>query len=676
MKKLLLTFTFFVLALMGIACTGGTNGGTITPTGAYQTVSVTSGSWYNVNVTCGSTYNFTFCSNGGSAAWDTQITINQTDNTTQLAYNDDFCGLQSNVSWTATFTGQIHVLVSLYNCNNAGGNTGTMAYNVTASTLNPAFTVAATGCTTASSTVTGTSGGTFSFNPVPGGGVSINASTGAITGGTPGATYTVQYSIGCSLSSTQNVTLPSTGNPAFSLSVICGGATANVTGTLGGSFTFNPAPGDGAQVNSSTGLVTNGTAGNTYFVQYTVCGSSSTQSVTVLDDNCWTLNGNAQYINVAGEPCIQLTAEVNNQTGCAWNGSQIDFASNFSLSLDYYFGNNINGADGNTFTFQTSASNACGQNGGQLGAGGIANSLAIEFDTYDNDFPTHTYDMSCDHIAVEIDGNMLGPGAPLCGPVCAKAGGGNIDDGGTYAVDIVWNAATQQLQIYFDGALRLTCTNNFITNAFGGNNMVYWGATSATGGLNNQQYFCPSTVVILPVEMTSFENDCKGDVEHFTWTTASEDRSDYFQLEYTYDGLVFYPAGIVDASGTSSQPHSYSFDVDHQDERQRYYRIKVVDENSDFEYSDIIASKRCYFTEEIITSAIESGQYLTIKTNEEATIEIYNSLGQIVEAGDTENHQFKAMKTSLNTGVYVIRAVSEDGGTQQVMRTMLGSQSH
>jgi len=37
---------------------------------------------------------------------------------TNLSYNDDDCGLQSTISWTATFTGTVTVLVSEYNCIN------------------------------------------------------------------------------------------------------------------------------------------------------------------------------------------------------------------------------------------------------------------------------------------------------------------------------------------------------------------------------------------------------------------------------------------------------------------------------------------------------------------------------------------------------------------------------
>ena len=54
-----------------------------------------------------------------------------------------------------------------------------------------------------------TSGGTFSFNPNPGGGVSINNTTGEISGGVSGTTYTVEYTTSgsCPGISTQSVSV-------------------------------------------------------------------------------------------------------------------------------------------------------------------------------------------------------------------------------------------------------------------------------------------------------------------------------------------------------------------------------------------------------------------------------------------------------------------------------------
>jgi len=456
-----------------------------------------------------------------------------------------------------------------------------------------------------------------------------------------------------------NVVVPAVIDPSFTMSVVCGGGNSTVTGTNGGTFTFNPLPSDGAQIDASTGLVSNGTVGTSYTIEYTICGNSSTQSITVLDDNCWTLNGDAQYINVMGENCIELTSSNNNQIGCSWNGQQLDFNSDFSLTLDYYFGSNVNGADGSTFTFHPGASTACGQNGGQLGAGNIPNSLVIEFDTYDNDNPAHIYDMTCDHIAVEIDGDLQNS-APAAGPVCAKTSGGNIDDGTTYTVEVQWNATSNTLEIYFDGALRLSYTNDIVNNVFGGQNMVYWGATAATGGLNNQQYFCPNTLVILPTEIEEFTVKCDGVEEKIEWKTTSENRLDHFVVEYTIDNIAFFPIETINAFGNSTVENSYSTQFKLEDKQQRYYRLKSVDENGGFKYTGIIASEQC-LNNDVIQYVYNNTNQLTIVTNGGANIQILNQLGQTIVNQNTKNKFITIPTYSLTKGFYFILAEDDNG---------------
>jgi len=572
-------------------CSGGTLSGTLTPTAGYQTVSVTNGNYYNVNVSCGSSYNFTFCSNGGSASWDTQITILNSTGTTTLAYNDDNCGLQSNVSYTATSTGTIRVLISLYSCNNAGGNTGTMAYNATIVPISPSFTISATSCTQATSTITGSTGGTFTFNPVPSDGAAINSTTGAISNGVPGASYTVQY---------------------------------------------------------------------------TVCGNTATHSVTLQNSNCWELNGNAQWITVGGQNCIQLTAEVNNQTGCSWDENVINFNSDFTLSLDYYFGNNINGADGTTFTFQPNPG-ACGTNGGQLGAGGIANSLVIEFDTYDNDFPTHAVDISPDHIAVEVDGNLLNS-THLCGPIAALPSSASIDDGFVHSVDIDWNATTKVMTIFFDGNLRLTCNYDFVTNVFGGDNTVYWGATAATGGLNNQQYFCPQTVTVLPAELISFTNECEQEVSYLKWSTASEDRVDYFEIESTTNGFVFQTLGKIKAAGTSTELLNYSLQLEPTTVK-RYFRIKTVDIDGKEELSDLISEKACGSAKPIENYRFENNVLEFSNDNAYLRFELQTAAGQKVNFTEHFSGSMTEIQTNqLAGGIYFLTIYNYQTGEKQMVR--------
>lgn len=646
----------------------------------YQTTTVDAQDYFTINVVSGYDYHFDFCDNGGNpgSLYPNMSLLNGTT----LITSDLWDGTCTSISWTANITGAITLYITddWDGCAGAAGAwSGTMSYNEDDGSGNASFTLSSISCSSATASIMGEIGGSFAFNPAPGDGAVVNSSTGEITNGVSGSTYSVDYTV-CGVTSNESVTIFSNGDASFSLNASCGGAVPIISGDQGGTFSFNPAPGDGAQVSSSTGVVSNATAGNTYYVQYTVCGVSNTESVTVIDDDCFTLNNDAQYITVNGEQCIQLTDAANNQTGCAWNGNQIDFNSDFSLNLDYYFGSNTGGADGTTFTFQPSSSTACGVNGSQLGGGGISNSLVIEFDTYDND-GSSTNDLSCDHIAVEVDGDLpddpsYSPPnqAPLEGPYCAKSGGGNIDDGNVYAVEIEWIVATQTLNVYFDGSLRLTLAGyDVVNNVFGGQSQVYWGATAATGGLNNQQYFCPSTVVVLPVELNSFNSECTEEREVFYWESESEVNLESYDLEYTYDGIVFYPVKNVEAVGTTDQKTQYSVSVESNDQDMRYYRLKMRDIDGRVETSELIASKSCHENEGgIIHTVAQASNEITVNLKEIGELMVFDAFGKMVYISSNQLvHHIDTQEFS--NGVYVIKVMDAEGSIRDTRKLMLAN---
>lgn len=132
---LFLGLTLFNLKVAKSQCSGGTGAGALSPVPgtAYQTMTVASGNYYTFTVpaTCIPTYYFSFCAaDGGSASYDTQITI--LDNTGAYAggYNDDNCGVQSYLSWTPTTGGTYRILINTYSCASTGA-TATLAYKYT-----------------------------------------------------------------------------------------------------------------------------------------------------------------------------------------------------------------------------------------------------------------------------------------------------------------------------------------------------------------------------------------------------------------------------------------------------------------------------------------------------------------------------------------------------------------
>lgn len=99
------------------------------------------GEYATVNVISGSTYSFSTC--GGS--WDSQLTLYSSLGGAPLAYNDDFCGLQSQISWTATFTGQVRVVLDRYPCSSYSSCMN-LTVNRAAIALDPCQSLISMGC--------------------------------------------------------------------------------------------------------------------------------------------------------------------------------------------------------------------------------------------------------------------------------------------------------------------------------------------------------------------------------------------------------------------------------------------------------------------------------------------------------------------------------------------------
>ena len=117
---------------LGSGCAfGGSQYPTATQTSTSQSFStvatnIYAGEWARYTVTNGQTYEWSLCSaDGGSVSYDAQLTLyNDNSTPSQLCYSDDLCdGNRPKIRYTATYTGNVRVLVNQYNCTTNSTNT-------------------------------------------------------------------------------------------------------------------------------------------------------------------------------------------------------------------------------------------------------------------------------------------------------------------------------------------------------------------------------------------------------------------------------------------------------------------------------------------------------------------------------------------------------------------------
>lgn len=186
--------------------------------------------------------------------------------------------------------------------------------------------------------------------------------------------------------------------------------------------------------------------------------------------------------------CYTLTQDLLSINGSVWNIYKINLRDSFDFRFSVYLGtNDATGADGIVFVLQP-ISTQIGTQGGGLGFAGVAPSIGVTIDTWQNAVDN---DPAYDHIAIQRNGTLDHASVNnLAGPVTALAGNDNIEDGRWHLLRVQWDPVSKVLKASMDGIDRVSANIDMVASIFNNDPMVYWGFTASTGGSRNLQRFC------------------------------------------------------------------------------------------------------------------------------------------------------------------------------------------
>ena len=166
----------------------------------------------------------------------------------------------------------------------------------------------------------------------------------------------------------------------------------------------------------------------------------------------------------------------------------------------------------------------------------------------------------------------------------------------------------------------------------------------------------------LPIEMLSFRGKQQDHYNVITWSTATEINSSYFELQRSFDGINFETVSKITAAGNTSQILNYSY-KDYSVSQSAYYRLKQVDLNGSFEWSEIImvaysnkASLLAY------PNPSANGMFnIRMDESDDINIAVSDMSGRILPLSFHRSGNELKSDTALSPGVYLIRTGSPEG---------------
>ncbi|HET9824903.1 MAG TPA: T9SS type A sorting domain-containing protein, partial [Chitinophagaceae bacterium] len=147
--------------------------------------------------------------------------------------------------------------------------------------------------------------------------------------------------------------------------------------------------------------------------------------------------------------------------------------------------------------------------------------------------------------------------------------------------------------------------------------------------------------------------------------TTSEHNSKSFDLEKATDGVHFYLIGSVNAAGNSNAKRNYEL-IDKQISEVNYYRLKMVDMDGNFQYSQTIVIKNpgAHQNVWVLNNPFENSVRIRFaKTPGHVQCDLVNALGAKVYQKDfagSQQLEVDCSKMYLATGAYFLR-VNTDG---------------
>lgn len=176
----------------------------------------------------------------------------------------------------------------------------------------------------------------------------------------------------------------------------------------------------------------------------------------------------------------------------------------------------------------------------------------------------------------------------------------------------------------------------------------------------------------LPVELTEFSITRNGNRVHLQWQTASELNNAGFEIQQKpADVEDFEAIAFVNGAGTTNEPQTYTFSTEALLSGSYIFRLKQVDFDGTFAYSDAIRTD-ITLDEAYQLSPIHPNPFnpsasfkLSVQRGQTVSIDVYDLAGRLITSlfdgfiGDNTTQQFIWEASNVPSGTYIIRVQGE-----------------
>ncbi len=178
----------------------------------------------------------------------------------------------------------------------------------------------------------------------------------------------------------------------------------------------------------------------------------------------------------------------------------------------------------------------------------------------------------------------------------------------------------------------------------------------------------------LPVELLNLQAIPQTNSIKIHWITQTESHNAGFEVQKSLDGVNFNPIQFVAGSVNSHQIKEYQhYDFDVKPNQKYYYRLKQVDLNGDYQFSNIVEAT---LTSKPVLTVYPNPahEYVNILSNQEwkgrVNVKLYNLIGELINETNFDNQaEITYSLKGVASGQYLLKVEADN--IQEVIKLII-----
>jgi hypothetical protein len=227
---------------------------------------------------------------------------------------------------------------------------------------------------------------------------------------------------------------------------------------------------------------------------------------------------------------------------------------------------------------------------------------------------------------------------------------------GQASIPLATTYKTNGIWVYAPSAIASTSTWKHSTMGVNGHvaefSIGYFGGGGGGGTGNNNPPFA--------IELVSFSGYNENIKNHLLWTTEMELNADKFKVERSTENGTFETIGEVKAVGNSNTQENYAFNDNQFKANRNLYRLKMLDKDGSFLYSntiEIIANK---LSVTIYPNPAQNELFISGNFPINSKVSLSNTLGQeVLNMSLDMNNQTTVPLRKISQGIYMLNILNE-----------------